>query len=217
MQTHKRKKICSTIRGRETRTVISVCSSQTCSDWLCGNWVFFFDWPLTFHQEKNHTSAAEEESSPLSHRAAFLPDRWADCSCFLRSNMTCYCHYLIFPLSHHLLTRWNGLIPLPFPSVRLSGIQTCPLFLCPSSHASSFFTVPSILHAAGTEVVKVTWWGYKRFSLNHRYCNGIQSHCTLHSVLCNILLVFTLICPTALFAFHISTQSCISFLSNETT
>ena len=99
------------------------------------------------------------------------------------------------------------------------------VFLYPSSCALSFLTVPLYLHAAGTEVVKVTWSGFKGFSLNRRYCNAIQRHCTLHSVLCNSVFQlrgknFTflwLICPTALFAFHISMQSCISFLSNETT
>lgn len=39
-------------------------SSQNCSDWLSGNWVFYR--PLTFHQEKNHTSAAEMRPSPGS-------------------------------------------------------------------------------------------------------------------------------------------------------
>ena len=85
--------------------------------------------PSLFIRSRITPQPQKRESSPLSLRAAFLPDRWADCSCFLRSNMTCYCHYLIFPLSHHLLTRRNGLIPLPFPSLRLSGIQTCPYFL----------------------------------------------------------------------------------------
>lgn len=36
-----------------------------------------------------------QKCNPL--QAAVIPDRWADCSCFLQSNMTSYCLYLIPP------------------------------------------------------------------------------------------------------------------------
>lgn len=70
-------------------------------DWVV---IEFFTDPSLFIRRR--ITPQLQRRSPL--QAAFTPDSWADCSCFLHSHMTCYCHHLIPPLSHHPVTHWNG-------------------------------------------------------------------------------------------------------------
>lgn len=59
-------------------------------------------------------------------QAVFIPDRWADCSCFLQSNVTSYCHYLIPPsVIISWLTERGGYLSLL--SFRLHCIHTSSL------------------------------------------------------------------------------------------
>lgn len=66
-------------------------SSEPCSDWVV---IEFFTDPSLFISRR--VTPPLQKCNPL--QAVVIPDRWADCSSFLQSNMTSYCHYLI-PLS----------------------------------------------------------------------------------------------------------------------
>lgn len=119
------------------RKAISVWSSLTSlsqlTKLLLMDWVVieFFTDPSLFIRRR--ITPQLQESKPLW--AVFIPDRCTDCGCFLQSNMTSYCHYLI-PLSVIMfwLTEKGGYVSLL--SVKLCCIHT---FLCPFSYTDSRF------------------------------------------------------------------------------
>lgn len=92
-------------------------------------------------------------------QAAVIPDRWADCSCFLQSNMTPYCHYLILPsviilwltekaaylflLSIWLISTFSHALPI---HILISCFMCSILFL----HLCTFFTLLILLEQK--------WW-----------------------------------------------------------
>lgn len=100
-------------------TTMSQLTKLLLMDWLV---IEFFTDPSLFISRG--ITPQPRESKPL--RAVFIPDRCADCGCFLQSHMTSYCHYLIpFSVVMFWLTDWW--IPLPPVSLTLHSFLSFPL------------------------------------------------------------------------------------------